>query len=262
MNESSINFKDLYNVTLRATFPIEMNGRKIEVGEVVAAFDKIQLANLDEKKSLTSANGGFDNRALVWWEETKEIRLSLIQGVFSKDQLAVMTGAKLLAGNDNAPLLVNSREVGETDENGVLQTKHPIVAPIFVYDKRTGAKLGQYSYENDVLTVGAPYQELLVDYYYNYYGKNQILTIGQSLTNGYLSLTGKMRVKDDVTGLVTTGIITIPKLKLTSSLSMRLGHNSIPVVGRVDAIAVPDGPRGSKKVMELVFLNDDLDSDM
>jgi hypothetical protein len=82
------------------------------------------------------------------------------------------------------------------------------------------------------------------------------------LTNGYLSLEGKTRVKDDITGQVTTGIIKIPKLKLMSDLSMRLGQDAVPVVGRLDAIAVPTGERGHKKVMELIFLNDDIDSDM
>jgi hypothetical protein len=53
-----------------------------------------------------------------------------------------------------------------------------------------------------------------------------------------------MRVKDDVTGKVTTGIIKIPKLRLMSDLSMRVGSDAIPQVGRIDAVAVPEGVRG------------------
>jgi hypothetical protein len=101
-----------------------------------------------------------------------------------------------------------------------------------------------------------------VDYWFDYSNKASILTIGRSLTNGYLSLTGKTRVKDEITGQVTTGIVNIPKLKLMSDLSIRLGSDAVPQVGRLDAIAVPDGLRGNKKVMELIFLNDDIDSDM
>jgi hypothetical protein len=37
-----------------------------------------------------------------------------------------------------------------------------------------------------------------------------------------------MRVKDDVTGKVTTGIINIPKLRLMSDLSIRVGSDAIP----------------------------------
>ena len=82
--ENNIGFKELYEVSIKATYPIEIGDRKIEVGETIAAFDRIQIANFEEKKNFISANGGFDNRARVWWEETKEIRLSLVQGVFSQ----------------------------------------------------------------------------------------------------------------------------------------------------------------------------------
>ena len=71
-----------------------------------------------------------------------------------------------------------------------------------------------------------------------------------------------MRVKDDITGKVKTGIIKIPKLRLMSDLSMRVGSDAIPQVGRLDAVAVPEGTRGQSKVMEIIFLNDDIDADM
>jgi hypothetical protein len=102
----------------------------------------------------------------------------------------------------------------------------------------------------------------LIDYYYDYNNNYEIFSVGSPLISGFVSLEGKMRVKDDTTGQITTGIIRIPKLKLLSNLSMRLGQDAIPMVGRLDAIAVPTGERGQKKVMEIIFLNDDIDSDM
>jgi hypothetical protein len=102
----------------------------------------------------------------------------------------------------------------------------------------------------------------LIDYYYEYSNNYEILSVGNPLTNGFLSLEGKTRVKDDTTGQITTGIIKIPKLKLLSNLSMRLGQDAVPVVGRLDAVAIPTGERGHKKVMEIIFLNDDIDSDI
>lgn len=82
---NEIGFKELYDVSLKATYLIEIGGRKIEVGETIAAFDKIQIANFEERKNFISANGGYDNRAHIWWEETKEISITLAQGVFSKE---------------------------------------------------------------------------------------------------------------------------------------------------------------------------------
>ena len=36
-----IGFKELYQVSLKTTYPIEMGSRSIEAGETVALFDKI-----------------------------------------------------------------------------------------------------------------------------------------------------------------------------------------------------------------------------
>jgi hypothetical protein len=77
-----------------------------------------------------------------------------------------------------------------------------------------------------------------------------------------LELEGKTRVKDDTSGLVTTGIIKIPKLKLMSGLSMRLGAQANPVVGSFRAEGVPVDSRRNSYVMEMYFLDEDIDSDM
>ena len=81
--ENEFGLKELYDLTLKATYPIEMAGRKFEPGEVVARFDKIQIANFKEITSRVSANGGYDNRTHVIWEDPKEIQLNFTQGIFS-----------------------------------------------------------------------------------------------------------------------------------------------------------------------------------
>lgn len=260
--ENNIGFKELYDVSLKATYPIEVGSRIIEVGETIAAFDKIQIANFEEKKNFISANGGYDNRARVWWEESKEIRVTLAQGVFSIEQMILMTNARLLNNDGLSVVPVNSREIVESNEVGKAMVKHSIQSPVFVYDKITGEKITNFTYNDNYINIDRAYTEIVVDYYYNYDNKYSTLTFGRGLTNGYLSLEGKTRVKDDITGQVTTGIIKIPKLKLMSNLSMRLGQDAVPLVGRLDAVAIPTGERGQKKLMELIFLSDDIDSDM
>jgi hypothetical protein len=159
-------------------------------------------------------------------------------------------------------VLISRLEQLETNENGIAITKYPISTPVFVYNNKTGEKISDWNFVGNKLQTSQAYLEILVDYQYNYDNGYEIISFGNSLTNGFLSLEGKTRVKDDITGQVKTGIIKIPKLKLLSNLSMRLGNDGIPLVGRLDAVAVPTGNRGSKKVMELLFLNDDIDSDM
>ena len=253
--------KELYDVQLKATYSIEMGQRTIEIGETVAAFDKIQIANFQEnKKFFTTGNTNGNN--LVWWEETKEILVNFSQGVFSKTQLALLSNAKLISNEGQDVIKVHCHELIESDDKGRLFTKHKISTPFFVYKQSTGEKMSNISFNDKTFFVGEAFQDFFVDYYYEYSNGYEILSIGTPLISGYLSLEGKTRVKDDITGQVKTGIIKIPKLKLLSNLSMRLGNDAIPQVGRLDAVAVPTGPRGQKKVMELIFLNDDIDSDM
>ena len=258
---NELSFKELYSVSLKATYPIEVGENLVEPGETIASFDRIQIANFQEIKTVASANGGWDNRAHIFWESTKEIRINFTQGIFSKDQLALMTNSNLVKnfGEENIP--INTRKTCESDENGNVVFEHILREPIFIYDARTGEKLKGWNYANNTINLNAQYKEVVVDYWYDYPNGCTKLQVGAPLTSGYVSLIGKMRVKDD-TGKVKTGIIKIPKLRLMSDLSMRVGSDAIPQVGRLDAIAVPDGVRGQSKVMEIIFLNDDIDADM
>ena len=46
--ENQFGMQELYFVQLKSTSIIEINGRQIQPGEVIAAFDKIQIANFKE----------------------------------------------------------------------------------------------------------------------------------------------------------------------------------------------------------------------
>jgi hypothetical protein len=259
---NELNFKELYEVSLKSTLPIEVSGTKIDPGETIASFDRISIANFQEVKSIASANGGWDNRAHIFWETTKEVKINFSQGIFSKIQLALMANAQLVNNEGEQIIPINKREEFESDEHGKVVIGRTLCKPVFVYEKATGKKITDLTLTADSILLNKAYESVIVDYWYEYDNGCQIMTVGRPLTQGYLSLTGKMRVKDDVTGKVKTGIIKIPKLRLMSDLSMRVGSDAIPQVGRLDAVAVPEGGRGQSKVMEIIFLNDDIDADM
>ena len=259
---NELNFKELYEVSLKSTLPIEVSGTKIEAGETIASFDRIQIANFQEVKSVASANGGWDNRAHIFWETTKEVKINFSQGIFSKIQLALMTNAQLINNEGEQIIPINKREEFESDEHGKVVIGRTLREPVFVYDKATGKKITGWTSATDSILLNEAYKSVIVDYWYDYDNGCQIMAVGRPLTQGYLSLIGKMRVKDDITGKVKTGIIKIPKLRLMSDLSIRVGSDAIPQVGRLDAVAVPEGGRGQSKVMEIIFLNDDIDADM
>ena len=185
---NELNFKELYEVSLKSTLPIEVSGTKIEAGETVASFDRIQIANFQEVKSVASANGGWDNRAHIFWETTKEVKINFSQGIFSKIQLALMTNAQLISNEGEQIIPINKREEFESDEHGKVVIGRTLREPVFVYDKATGKKITGWTSTTDSIMLNEAYKSVIVDYWYDYDNGCQIMTVGRPLTQGYLSL--------------------------------------------------------------------------
>ena len=256
--------KELYDLTLKATYPIEMEGRRFEAGEVIARFDKIQIANFRELTSRVSANGGQGNPALVVWEDPKEIQLTFTQGIFSKRQFALLSNANLIKTAPESKIFVSAHFVGESDEEGKIQLDKEKVSNVFVYNAKTFDKINPISIdlEKGVIVIDQVYCDVEVDFQYEYVNNVTIMNIGQKLIKGFLLLEGKTRVKDDITGKTHTAILRIPRLKLVSDLSMRLGREASPLLANFSAIGYPTEYGRDKKVMELLFLSDDIDAEM
>lgn len=258
-------FKELYDVRIKSTYNMEINGRIYEPNEIITIFDEIQLANLNEIQRLVSARGGYDNRPYVTWITTKEVNLIFNKGVFSSEQFSLLINARLLQKAENLPISLDKREIKESDENGIISIEMvPNNIPFF-YDKKTMDKiLLTRDEENPKIFLGAePYTDIIIDYSYNYYDKAQKFQIGKEAFPGYVSLEGKTRIKDDTTGQIRTGIIKIPKLKIVSNLSITLGEKAnSPVVGTFNAIGYPTGMRHNSTVMETYILDNDIDSDI
>ena len=253
--------KELYSVFLKTTYPMRIHEKEFEEGEIIAAFDKIQIANFQEIKAQIEARGGFDNRAHVIWQSTKEVDFVFQQGIFSKDQFALLSGANLV--KTSTETVLTERQRVETDEEGKFELKNLPYENFFIYTP-SGDKIPRSRIirkKKEVQITDSAYEELICDYDFLYNGKVSELVIGQELVKGYLSLEARTRVKDDITGHTRTGIIKIPQLKLMSDLSMRLGDNAPPLMGTFKAAGYPVGSRGDTKVMEILFLEDDIDSD-
>ena len=256
--------KELTDITLKATYPIEMEGRKFETGEVIARFDKIQIANFRELTSRVSANGGKMNPALIVWEDTKEIQLTFSQGIFSKKQFALLSNSKLVKYEPEEEMLVSKHFIGESDEEGNISLGKEKITNVFVYDAETFEKINPINVdlEKGVIVIDTPYKDVEVDYQYNYSNGVTVMSVGQQLISGFLMLEGKTRVKDDITGKTRTAILRIPRLKLVSDLSMRLGREAGPLLANFAAVGYPSAHPRDKKVMEMLFLNDDIDAEM
>lgn len=263
----SFGFKDFEQVRLKATQKIEVNNYTYQPGETIVLFDKIKMAGLNEVVQRITAHGGFDDRDLVFWDRTKALNLTFSQGVVNKTQLEILTNSKSYTLKNNQSLLITKRDQVELDTNKCAYLTHQPVQNTFAYLARNGQKVmievqettqqGTKIYAPDC----AAYEEIIVDYQYDYNGGSQILEVGRRLTEGYVSLEGITRLKDDVSGQVVTGIIYIPKLKLMSNLSMTLGSAAAPVMSQFRAEAVPVGSRENARVFDFIYLSDDIESD-
>lgn len=260
-NEFSLS--ELYEVYLKTTYPIEINGRLFEEDETICVFDKVQISNFNEVKKYVTAHGGFGDTDRVFWETTKEVDINFSQGIFNQLQFALLCNARIIMKEKNEALLISKREEVESNEEGIVKFSYLPNKKFFIYDKKTSEKITDYEIlGNGEVNIKVPFKVVILDYTYNYFNDVEKVLVGNRLIEGFLKLEGKTRVKDDITGKTRTGIIQIPKLKLMSGLSMRLGKNANPVVANFSVKALPSGNRGNTNVMNILFLNDDIDSDM
>ncbi len=261
--ENEFGMQELYFVQLKSTSIIEINGKQIAAGEVIAAFDKIQIANFKEIHREAAAQGGYQNRKLVIWNRTEGVDLVFTQGVFSKTQLGLMQNARLVKVDNSQVVRIAQRDELETNDEGIITLTHePIGNWIFVYNKETGEKLtGLNRIGLQQIQTPLVYKDVIVDYEYGYDNGANVSFIGEDIFDGYVSLEGRSRIKDDVTGETHTAIIYIPKLKITSDFNLTLGQNAQPMVGKFQATALSVGERKQSKAIEICYLEDDIDRD-
>jgi hypothetical protein len=253
--------KELYDVSLKTTYPMRVGNREYEEDETLLYFDRLEIATLDTVKSRIAAVGGFDNRPQVIWEQTKQINYTMRKGVLSKICWAIMSNSQIFSADKETPMQINHVEELESNDNGEITLKYNPVK-LFLYDKKTSEKIVDYTIDENVITISAPYKEVIADYKYNYYGDRDILKVGKRLLEGFLKLEGKLELKDDKDGLEKTAVLVIPKITLVTDLSMRLGTDAQPLVGNFEMIGFPVGSRGDSSVCSITFLEENLRSDI
>lgn len=259
MDNQMNGFKEIYDCIIKATYDIEIGNKKIKAGEPIVVFKSLQLVDFQEIKNRVNAVGGYNNQVWVSWESTREEQMSFSQGVFSKVHLAILGNANL---EQTHLIEVPKHEEGELDENSKFTLKYtPIENSIYVYDNI--GKTINFSINDNVLSCEAePYTNIDVYYDFNYNNSTHIINVGRQLIKGYVELIAKTRLKDDITGKIVTGIFRIPRMKLMSDFSIRLGNDAPPAIGNFRVSAFPTGSKGSEKVMEIILLSDDIDSDL
>lgn len=260
MNDNFVGIKELYDVNLRLLKPLEIGGIKYDTNEAILSFSKAEIAQLQESKRSVSAHGGYHNPALVNWEVDREVSFAISHGVLSPVSWALLSNSVLKEPSYKSVQFCETLHTIENQEYVYVDLKYnpnacdmkigaqpnPYNEPlpmgrrpefllkplppskkkwIFVYDAETGKRIRDFQIYMNRIFLQVPAKRVVVDYTFSYEDKVKVIEVGNRLVNGFLRLDGKMSVKDERSGEVTTGILELPKIKLSSSLSMRLGSN-------------------------------------
>lgn len=135
---------------------------------------------------------------------------------------------------------------------------------IFCYDVDTGERIREFEIYQNRLFFQVPVRRVMIDYTFCYEDKIKVIEVGDRLFNGFLRLDGKMSAKDERTGEVSTVILEMPKIKLSSNLSMRLGRDyENSTVSDFYFTGYPDENcrREEQKIARITFLDKELSGD-
>ena len=291
--------KELYDVSLRLCRPMEIGGRKYDINESILTFKTANLAQVDENKKIVTQRGGFNNDPLIFWERDKEMRFAITHGVLSPTSWAILSNSKICEPKRKSIMNQEQVEVIEDDKYSYVQLKfcpnacaaimgaqpnpefleHPIgrreeymlkpLPPsqtkwIFCYDEETGLPIKEFTIYGNRVFFKKPYRRVLVDYTFTYEDKVKVIEVGNRLQECFMRLDAKMSVKGQNGGQVTTAILEMPRIQLSSSLSMRLGKDyDSSTVSDFYFIGYPDENRRREErvVSQITFLDRELTGD-
>ena len=271
MLDQYFGIKELYQVSLKANSFMNFGTREIEKGEPVLYFEKVNIALLTENSKPIFARGGRGNMPRVIWEDRSEVNFSLTEGVMSNIGLGILTSANVLGKSEKDIIYVPKKEGPfELDDNDSYLLKYVPSKDkkiyVFSYFRNCIQEKKEYTIDGQKITIlnSDPTERYVVDYYFEY-GEKDFLRylIEKDRFSGTFLLEGKFYSKDENDGLNYTNIITMPKVRIVSSMNLRLGERAEPTVSTFNIVGMPDKVRDSKDlIMEIITLNEDIDGDI
>ena len=145
--------KELYEVVVKATSPININGRQFEEGEPVMFFERVNLSMLTQTASPVSARGGWDNLPRVVWENRSDVSFNLSEGVVSNMSLNFLLSAATDKHEKDSTFYVHKVDGPQTPIP--IETDNQTIYILYLshrpYINLPTHKVFIYRYDNDVL---------------------------------------------------------------------------------------------------------------
>lgn len=260
--------KDLYRVVMRATHNMRVGNREVLAGEPILYLDGAQFMALGQSTGYRAARGGKHNLAHVIWENAGDVTFAIQRGVISPIGYALLTNFELLDKPGDGSTILTKTEIVEVDDfNTAYLNQVPAPgAPMFVFkyenkviqEKVTGYTVGAEGAITFDPPIIAP-QKLLVDYSYIYGEPAREFKLNKDRFNGFLSMEARYYTTGE-SGMEYTNIIYVPKVKIISDISLRVGENvAAPTVSTFNIVAMAEDYNGEKVVMRTLQLEEDVD---
>jgi len=278
--------KELNKVVLKAKVPMQFGERRLEIGESVLYFEKVNMSLLTEQNRPIMARGGWGNMPHVIWEDRSEVRFTLSEGVMSSISMGILLSASMSVPNKSlfipvhevvSELELTNDEIdeldnipfGESNLNGYENRKfiglsnlpsfNDRKAFIYTYDRNVAQKKVYGVYKKFLETQGKyiveltpPFEsgvEYLVDYYYEYSDDALVYMIQKERFNGLFTLEGMFYSKDENEGKNYPNLIYMPKVRIVSDISLRLGERADPTTAVFNIIGMPETTDESRNLI-------------
>lgn len=261
-----LGIKNLERVCIKTKNEVAFGQRLLEAGEPVLYFDNIQVSLLSENSNPIMARGGWRNEPRVIWEDRQELTFQFANGTVNTTSLNLLLGAEMLEKVDDNILPFN--EVIELDSRGCGTLKfEPLMEDrehknfFFTYALNNIQQRSFPKIEGRKLDFGADfaYASVMCDYYFYY--KKDIITYSMNrerFSNLYI-LEATFQMKDENEGLIRTGFLRMPKVRILSNINLRMGERADPMVSTFRIIAQPESKEGREDVVcEIQYLDEDI----
>lgn len=263
--DQQFGIKDLNNVSIKAVTPFSFGSRSVEAGEPVLYFTNVQISQFDQSATPVTARGGRGNQTHVIWERKNDMIFQLTAGVLTNFGFGLLTNATVLDVGVNDTTLIPKTEILALDSagQGILESTPSARKPIFcfLYKNQIIQEKMTYSLATKTLSFGVGHSgdNVLVEYYYEYGQAATLYILDKNRFNGTFSLEGKITLKGDTDGLEHTELVTIPRMKIMTSLNLRLGELATPVVSTFNIVAIPTRTSYSdSSVIEFIELQENI----
>lgn len=256
--------REICDVVLKAKADITVGNKEFKKNEPVIYFDSLKTSTMEGAATTVYAQGGRGNSRLVAWEGERTVTFTMEDALISELGLAVLTGAGLVDGKENAiSVHTTAKAPVGTDKKATLTIDETIVTTADIYalvmDENDNV-LETIKVEGgtlEVTTTAEGAKVVLFDFYITKNSGTQIeITADKFAGNYYLEASTLFRSQD---GVDHPAEFIIPNCKIQSNFTFTMASSGDPSTFTFTMDAFPDYTKFdyTKKVLSVIQVIDE-----